>query len=247
MSPAVIVPSKMLEEETQPVQTKGLVTVRVLILALSMVTLPRKTRVLAPVEITVEASKLMLSLNSEKSKELTERSLPKIDPSRIFVLLIQPVQFKLDRERVVILALSKFTVLPRKLKLKLEPEMTVLASRAIESLKRMKSRVLAEMLAPVRVPVEMSDPRMEPSRMLLEFTMPVPIKGLIKVRVVMLAESKLTVFPRKDRLKLEPEITVFASSSMESLNWAKSKALAEIADPVRPEMAVLAAEVILPS
>jgi hypothetical protein len=99
----------------------------------------------------------------------------------MLVELMTPVPFKtLVRVRVEILALSKLTALaPLKLKVKLDEEMTVLASKVKESAKAVKSRVSALM----------SPPTIVPSRILVEVIQPVQDR-LVKLRVPILAESK---------------------------------------------------------
>jgi hypothetical protein len=101
---------------------------------------------------------------------------------------------------------------------KLELEMTVLASRVKESFSSVKSKASAET----------SDPTMVPSRMLVLFITPVPFKTLVRVRVLILALSKLTVLPLKLRLKEEPEMTVLLSRVRESAKAVKSKVSADI-------------------
>lgn len=106
-------------------------------------------------------------------------------------------------------------------------EITVLASTAMESFSWAKSRELllmfaarmlpAEMLVPVIVPVEISVPKIVPFKILVELMTPVPTNWLVKVRVETEAESKFT-FPLKDKVLAPVEITVLASTLMESLN-----------------------------
>lgn len=87
--------------------------------------------------------------------------------------------------------------------------MTVFASRVRESLSLVKSRVLLEISAATIVP----------SRILVLFMTPVPIKALVKVKVLMLAESKTTALaPLKLRVKLELAMTVLASRVRESFS-----------------------------
>jgi hypothetical protein len=133
----------------------------------------------------------------------------------MLVLLITPVPFNtLVRVRVDMAAESKVTgFAPLKVKVKEEELITVLASRVKESASSVKFKESAEWSAA----------KMVPSRMLVEVITPVPIKALVKVRVEILALSKLTVLPLKDRLKLEPLITVLLSKVSESAKAVKSK------------------------
>ena len=178
--------------------------------------------------ITVLASKVKESAREVKSRVSALKSAATIVPSRRLVEFITPVPFKtLVRVRVEILAESKLTVLPLKLKVKEEPLMTVLASSVNESAKAVKSRVSAE-TSPFTI---------VPSRMLVEVTTPVPMMALVKVRVLMEAESKRTeLAPLKERLKEELEMTVLASRVRESANSVKFR-----------ESALISAATIVPS
>lgn len=225
-SALVMVLSAILLPLTTPVPMIGFVIVSVVTVAESAVKLPLTVRVLAPVLMTVVASKVMLSLNWAKSRELLEMSVARMAPSKILPESITPVPTNgLVRVSVEMLAESMMTVPPLKLKLNPPLEMTVLASRVMESLKAVKSRELAATEA------ETSLPHLTiPLASVVSFPPLVPTEQFKPEshRVEIPAASKFTALPVKLRAKSELDMTVFVSRAMESLKKVKSSELAVI-------------------
>lgn len=160
------------------------------------------------------ASRVRESASEVKLRVSALMSVAVIVSFKILVPVIQPVQFKaLVTVRVLIEAESKTTVLPLKERVKEEESKTVLASRVSESVNEVKFKLSA-----LR-----SDPVIVPSRILPEFTTPVPMIWFVMVRVDIDAESNTTaLLPLKLKVKLEEERMVLASRTKESLNSVKS-------------------------
>jgi hypothetical protein len=94
----------------------------------------------------------------------------------------------------------------------------VLLSSARESANSVKLRVSDDKSAPTIVP----------SKILVLLITPVPLRTLVRVRVEIAAESKVTgLAPLKVRVKLEELITVLASKVSESAKAVKSKVSAD--------------------